>query len=327
MKRENPIRLFANSRIRPFANSPIRLFANSVTVSRPGFSLFELIVVIGIIAILVGVLIGSFGGGIEAARAAKCLSNMRNLAVSWSGGRAGSQEHLAIEVQMGGGAVRNSYYEEKGWISSDTQGLYPSQSHQTFSPIGLYEKDRTRIDYAITNGWMYSKIGRDDSSYVCPVHAKKKAANGRPGWSYLMNAYFGWDSAQGDKAFVTDGCVSKTGLTSADRLLLFAEIPFQGVGDWFPDDTGGSTDTDAILQYVGCDKAPTVSGSGTDGNENIGGNHKTGKRWCAHVAFADGHTEKLVVQDIESSNLKELTTWLCTGKPVSRNNTTYEELK
>ena len=44
------------------------------------FSLVELIVVIGIIGVLAGVLFASFSGGTESARAAKCLSNMRNLA-------------------------------------------------------------------------------------------------------------------------------------------------------------------------------------------------------------------------------------------------------
>ena len=47
---------------------------------KKGFSLVELLVVIGIIGILAGVLMGVFSGGSDSARAARCLSNMKNLA-------------------------------------------------------------------------------------------------------------------------------------------------------------------------------------------------------------------------------------------------------
>ena len=46
----------------------------------PGFTLIEMIVVIGIIGILAGVLFASFGGATDSARAALCLSNMKGLA-------------------------------------------------------------------------------------------------------------------------------------------------------------------------------------------------------------------------------------------------------
>ena len=100
-------------------------------------------------------------------------------------------------------------------------------------------------------------------------------------------------------------------------MLLFGEIPFQGPGDWFPNGTAdeGDTDSDAVLQYK-------------DGTENIGGNHKSAKKWYAHVAFADGHVEKLNVDGLSGENLKELTTWLCEGKAVGRTSGgKYEELK
>ena len=47
---------------------------------KKAFSLVELIVVIAIIGILSGVLLSTFGGGTASARAARCLSNMKNLA-------------------------------------------------------------------------------------------------------------------------------------------------------------------------------------------------------------------------------------------------------
>ena len=53
---------------------------NKKAMPRSGFTIIELLVVVAIIGILAGVLLASFSGGTEAARAAKCLSNMRNLA-------------------------------------------------------------------------------------------------------------------------------------------------------------------------------------------------------------------------------------------------------
>ena len=296
------------------------------------FTLIELLVVIGIIGILAGILIATSSSGLDSARAAKCLSNLKSLATVWGGERAGSQEHIKMKHKLNGG-VQASYSEARGWISSDTQGLYPdegqSKSHQTFSSIGFMETGFDKGQYAITNGWMYGAIGHDTSVYVCPMHRKKMAGKGQPLWSYFMNAAFGWDAAQGNYTYTdsSSGRLLKEFLTNADRLLIFAEIPFTGPGDWFPDGGSGNTDSDAILQYDGCNKASTAcTTAAMNGKENIGGNHRNGKYLYAHVAFADGHTERLRVDGLSAADLKELTTWLCEAKSVSRIGNKYEKL-
>lgn len=50
-----------------------------------GFTLVELLVVMGIIAILIGVSMGTYGMAIRAAQAAKCVHNMRQIGVGFSG--------------------------------------------------------------------------------------------------------------------------------------------------------------------------------------------------------------------------------------------------
>ena len=51
---------------------------------KKAFSLVELLVVVAIIAILAGVLVSSFSGGTESARAARCLSNLPAERRLWS---------------------------------------------------------------------------------------------------------------------------------------------------------------------------------------------------------------------------------------------------
>ena len=290
------------------------------------FTLVELLVVIGIIGILSGILLSSFSGSSESARAVVCLSNLRNLAVAWQGGSAYSSETRKQSAAMKGMTLVKSggYYENPGWIGSDTKGLYPADDQQSFNPIGMYETDVDKVQYALRNGWMYKALGGAESTYVCPSHRKAMKGKATPHWSYFMNP----------KGMSKDGGMVKIGskLEGADHVLLFAEIPFdrKGPGGWFPDGKGGDWETDAVIQYTGF-KATPSKGKTMSGTENIGANHKSGKLLVAHVVFADGHVEKLRVSGtkgrvMSGSELRELTEWLCEGEDVSFNGSAYEKL-
>ena len=326
------IRSFSHSVNGP-SHSVIQSFNHSVIRKAPGFTLVELIVVIGIIGILAGVLLSTFGGSTESARSAQCMSNMRNIAAACQTYGVESKDNiypLAIpaetkSVSISNGRPERRYYEHQGWISWYSKGNYPSggaKSSQSNPTIGFRTSDDEKSKYALTNSCIWTLVGRNGSTFVCPSHAK--AFKEPPIFSYLMNEHFAKWIQMGRQLSIKIG-EDKYNNCGADRVLLLSEIPFKPWHSWLPDGTGTSADDDAALQYP---NGPSKK------SETIGANHVSGRDLFAHVAFADGHTEKLRIPytgniknpTIDESQLKDLTEWLCTGFDVSFSKGKYQKL-
>lgn len=288
-----------------------------------------MLVVIGIIGILAGVLMGTFSGGTESAHTARCLSNMRNLAAACHSASvtighyppAGSFECVSVEV-AGNGKAREQYFAFDGWISWDSRNAYArdSQGHRPTSHkasaawnTSMYSDDQTARQYCLTNGALWKLVNGNHTIYICPRHEKAMKAL-KPNFSYVMNAFFGWDYSKGKNAISIDngwGVYKGHDLGKTDKRLLFAEIPFVAHhGIVVPEDTSGEK-TDSILQHKGC--------AGCASPESIGFNHKSGKQYYANIVFADGHTEKLVYpkEGMSDAELQDLTMWLCGMRNVS----------
>ena len=317
--------------------------ASTSCPSSRGFSLVELIVVIGIIGILAGVLLASFSGSTESARSAICLANMRNLATACQTYGvedkhypcAGGLECMYVdESDKLDPKVR--YNEYKSWISWNSGNAYKGRalptSHQSSGAwmVSTYTDNKETGIFCLTNGALWKYVSGTRATYVCPSHAKKMKKT-PPWWSYLMSSRFSWDYTKGSDT-TGDLRIEYGTLDDADKVLLFGEIPFAGIGSWQPEGTGSGTDCDCVLQYDGSlvkDKRLMVQGK-----ENIGANHINGRNLFAHVAFADGHTEKLRIPYtgsikapvVDDTQLRNLTSWLCAGQDVSFDGKTYKSL-
>lgn len=300
-----------------------------MTSSKRGFSMVELMVVIAIIAILAGVLFASFGNATESSRAALCLTNMRSLAMTVNsiamgqGGYplAGSREVYGMST---GDNTALGYHSQRGWITWLGENYKGSPAHRSNPLYPFYgTANMEENEFAFTNGILWASCGRNRTLYTCPEHALKRKTQKKkaPYFSYVMSAKFGWDYTMGQGPVEgTPDIEYEIGfgdLAIADKTLLFAELPDPSDGE---DPEKSAYRSDCTLQYL---DVKTAGNSGGDrmavqaGNaEAIGFLHKVGKRKCAHVAFADGHTEKLVWNP-GGVDMKTLTAYLCKGWDVT----------
>lgn len=299
---------------------------------KKAFTLIEILVVVGILGLLMATLVFYIGGNTDSAQAAKCKTNLKNLATAVVSASveigddvyfplAGSCETMSIALQRGGGS--NKVYDEiPGWVSWNSDGKYRSKPTSHASSAGwftsAYEQDPEVREYCITNGAVY-KFVRNHETYLCPMHLKKMPANKRPVWSYVMNGYFGYDTSEGSKSLYRDYYPGKkTSSVYAHSTLLFAELQWEDFIDVKPDfSESAGFENDCTLQY-----------HENDGAEIIGFNHKVGNDVVAHVVFADCHVEaiKYPRNGMSEKDLEELTKLLCTGKDYEIRNGSVRNL-
>jgi prepilin-type N-terminal cleavage/methylation domain-containing protein/prepilin-type processing-associated H-X9-DG protein len=289
-----------------------------VKKSYKAFTLIEMLIVIGILAILTGVMVRMFGTSTESARAAQCMTNMRNLAVAVQGYAmansegyyppAGSFDYM--DTSSGG----PMWAERKGWISWRSEYFHTGSSKTRLrgTPIafdqGSKGDENTENRFAVTNGALWSLV-RDFKSYVCPAHQKAcQEADSQKTimWSYVMNRRFGYYR----EASSTWQGMAMGGFDSPDRVLLFAELPALDYKQQAKVTEGSGEIGDPTLNYA---------------NETIGFNHKVGSRYVGHVAFADGHVSKLFYPEGGGLSLRDITQKLCEGKELIFQNGQYKE--
>lgn len=298
------------------------------TAMKKAFSLVELLVVIGIIGILSAVLLVATGGIGDRARAVKCAANLRSLAAAVNSYASGgvypfAQSAPVYNTDVSSDGLGISYSAAKGWVSWLDEGAkYPSKSEPRYTQPS-YAGTVTEVRHALTNGAIWRAIGGRSDCYRCPVHVKacQNAGVDSPGWSYQMNAYFGYDEGTA----VSPGSYVGASLDRADRRLLFAEIPAVAASSKIQSATGVTTLPEVRLTGGSGDAAMDgcLRYSSSGGTESIGFNHQRGKQLIGHVAFADGHIESIAAP--KNGGFVDLTDWLCQGKDVVFVNGNYQK--
>jgi len=286
-----------------------------------GFTLVELLVVIGIIGLLAAALITNMVSGLESGRALKCKANLKNLAqavssyaVSQSGDDddasippAGSFEYTRVDHET----LEFWYFSSSAWVMwVPSGGIWPYRSNKSergnMTPSIFYDKttgSNSKAFTSITNGVLWAYVGKDASLYICETHKKvvERDLKARVYRSYVMNRYFGFDDQNNPASYrraVNMGSINESG--TASIRVLFAELPGQ---EGQTKKSFSIEESDSVLN--------------PERNEYLGFNHKVGNKWIAHVAFADGHVDGVVQPDgASTTDLKDLTTQLCNGTEI-----------
>ena len=306
---------------------------------RKGFTIIELLVVIGILGILFAALLPMVGSSRDSALTAKCANNMKNLALAvisyaqtngeegWFPAAGHCRWVRATTDKKTRYGVHRPWISNKGAVSM-LNGNYVSA--YVGDPAHFTEQG-DEVLTAVTNGAIWYAAGSSFEIYRCPVHAREyeKENSGRqPWWSYMMNQEFGYDrDGKGlascgmakikDMITVSKESSGRRGSGNEtsrghDKVLLFAEV--QGIevhdtkhGVSLKPASGGDK-TDAVLEYT---------------KEEMGFNHKIAKnRYGGNVAFADGHVDTIMMPT-EQSYIKNLTRYLCQGFDVPHDGSTY----
>ena len=236
-----------------------------------GFTLVELLVVIGIIALLISILLPALSRAREQGNAIKCLANVRTLATAFQMYAQNSKGYFPACSRFPAANVRSEdwiWYQETAVPPSGTAAGRPVPDLQQ-SAITLYL------------GKVSAEIFR------CPSDAIDAHVNAAPSgvfkYSYAMNEEF--------ECYPTGGRTKGLSLTQIRRptqKIIVAEEDENSINDgcWAPG-SGNITDTsDRDLLAIRHDSRKKVS---DPRNQQIS-THPNGKR-RGNAGFLDGHAE------------------------------------
>lgn len=297
-----------------------------------GFTLIELMVVIGIIGILSAIILAGFKGSTESARMAKCKVHLRQLAqASTAKAMTPLDDGTPGKHVLAGSFLKNERGNTKAkdricaWIGYSLSG-----AGNGVRPVPFYQvssKDGKGAYEVMTNGTLWTWVKSNRELYCCPTYVKVRREQHRrePLFTYVMNSYFWYDYTRGQGgAYHAQLCQEDAGVgygevSFADKRIMFAELPLANdkvdpvITD--PEESGDDYQCDCTLQASGKARNVTFEDRWKGKPESIGFPHKIGKRgFCGNVVFSDCHTETIMHPEKSGGLTREqLTVLLCSG--------------
>ena len=124
-----------------------------------GFTLVELLVVIGIIALLISILLPSLAKARAAAQAVQCASNMRQLGVAFYGYAQDNRDYLPCAFGWNSVYVYSEWFmslsAKGGWINGSADGQWNGMDHMPAvlsCPTAPDSVAATRSPWSMPNG-------------------------------------------------------------------------------------------------------------------------------------------------------------------------------
>lgn len=242
----------------------------SDALRKRAFTLVELLVVIGIIALLISILLPALNRAREAANTAKCLSNMRQLQVAQTAYASDNRGYL-VQAGMGeGGASGN---ENLGWFVA-------LQKYSSTSMLARCPSDDSVF-------WDGQTIGVMELVNGAPTMVQKNRKTSYGINNFLDRDLCPWGPNQDPSAVPPGGLYVKiTKVRYASNVVQFCEMPRTG--------RFAVADHPHVENWV--TSPPWVAASEAMAINAHGG--KPGWDCKANYSFLDGHAETLAFRDV-----------------------------
>ena len=247
-------------------------------MGKRGFSLFELMLIIGLIGIVAAAMIPSLFGVYESAVSAKCKSNLRQLAVL-------CQNYVQNEGFYPWGMIEPKSHEANYWNNPFHQMIYGRENPKLHCVERWSEYASFCWDFIRRtgqNGWSCGEMLKGmkaESVFGCPKCAREKTdnwdGNHITGYNYNV-CYLGYvENDSGKRNYPT----SRDSVICPERVVVFGDGGYAGGPNKF-------------MRAPFQDKQYDASSSGLRKAGTQAFRHGRGRARHCNMAFADGHVEE-----------------------------------
>ena len=157
---------------------------------RKYFTIVELLVVIGIIAILAAIIFPALGKAKEKARKSACLSNLRQLGIAVITYAGNNADYLPMSVRVGSNP--DDPYAINNLLDVQSKKAFecPADSEKNYDSMTFFEKYRSSYEW---NAWLSGKkidrseIGIQNLQISVPMMGDANSYHGKSGRNYVYS--------------------------------------------------------------------------------------------------------------------------------------------